>query len=327
MPGRLAVLRSKAGPAGRKSLLVGSGTSRHAAEIAAAWFREAGLSASVSPAGEIHGPLRDHGCDGALIAVTQSGATGSVLRLLDQAKDEGIFRVVVTNEAESPAAGRADLAYVTRAGTERAIPATKSFTAALLALSVFGREWAAAAGADGNPSGMRQIREAPGLLRGAIEHGPRLERFVRGLAADRTWFFLGGGPLLPLAAEGALKMMETAVVPAIALRTEELVHGPFALVDRETPVVLLSEPGGVSPGETRALAALAEAGAPLLRLATEDFPEADGEAGCTLVSAGAPWLRPFEAAPVLQLLAFFAGRQLGRDVDAPAGLQKAVRDD
>ena len=139
MPGRLAVLRESltlpGRPAGRKSFCsIGSGTSRHAAEIAAAWFRDAGLSASVSPAGEIHGPLRDHGCDGALIAVTQSGATGSVLRLLDRAEDEGIFRVVVTNEAESPAAGRADLAYVTRAGTERAIPATKSFTAALLAL-------------------------------------------------------------------------------------------------------------------------------------------------------------------------------------------------
>lgn len=124
-------------------------------------------------------------------------------------------------------------------------------------------------------------------------------------------------------------MMETAVVPAIALRTEELVHGPFALVDRETPVVLLSEPGGVSPGETRALEALEAAGAPLLRLATEQSPKsaAPPEAGCTIVSTGAPWLRPFQTAPVLQLLAFFAGRQLGRDVDAPAGLQKAVRDD
>ena len=271
--------------------------------------------------------MRDHGCDGVLVAVTQSGATGSVLRLLDRAEAEGILRVVVTNEAESPAAGRADLAYVTRAGTEKAIPATKSFTAALLALQLFGREWAAVAGETGKPPEMREIREVPGLLQGAIEHGPRLERFVRGVAADRTWFFLGWGPLLPLAAEGALKMMETAVVPAIALRTEELVHGPFALVDRQTPVVLLSEPGGVSPGETRALAALAEAGAPLLRMATKDFPEKARDGGCTLVSAGAPWLRPFEAAPVLQLLAFFAGRQLGRDVDAPAGLQKAVRDD
>ena len=119
------------------------------------------------------------------------------------------------------------------------------------------------------------------------------------------------------------------MVPAIALRTEELVHGPFALVDRETPVVLLSEPGGVSPGETRAREALAEAGAPLLQLATPDGPgeAAHRNAGCTIVSAGAPWVRPFEAAPVLQLLAFFAGRQLGRDVDAPAGLRKAVRDD
>ena len=324
----MAALRASVAPAGGKGLLVGSGTSRHAAEIAAGWFREAGLSASVSPAGEIHGPLRDHGCDGVLIAVTQSGATGSVLRLLDRAGEEGIFRVVVTNEADSPAARRADLAYVTRAGTETAIPATKSFTAALLALRLFGREWAAVEGALADP-GVTEIREVPGLLQRAIEHGPRLDRFVRGIAADRTWFFLGCGPLLPLAAEGALKMMETAVVPAIALRTEELVHGPFALVDRETPVVLLAEPGGVSPGETRALEALAEAGAPLLRLATADFPgeATDRDVGCTIVSAGARWLRPFEAAPVLQLLAFFAGRQLGRNVDAPAGLRKAVRDD
>lgn len=326
MPGRLAALRENPALHGRRFLLIGSGTSRHAAEIAVAWFRKAGLSASVSPAGEIHGPLRDHGCDGALIAVTQSGATGSVLRLLDRAREEGIFRVVVTNEAESPAARRADLAYVTRAGTETAIPATKSFTAALLALRLFGRDWTAAAGAAGSPPGMTEIRGIPGLLQGAIEQGPRLERFVGGLAADRTWFFLGCGPLRPLAAEGALKMMETAVVPAIALRTEELVHGPFALVDRETPVVLLAEPGGVSPGETRALEALAEAGAPLLRLATAG-EAANRDAGCTIGSTGEPWQRPFEVAPVLQLLAFFAGRQLGRDVDAPAGLQKAVRDD
>ena len=257
-----------------------------------------------------------------LVVVTQSGETGGVLRVLDRAREEGIPRTVVTNEPTSAAARRADLLYVTQAGAERAIPATKSFTTALLALRVFVNEWV-------GREEPKPLAAVPGVLQGAIEHGPRLERFVRGIAADRTWFFLGCGPLLPLAAEGALKMMETAVVPAIALRTEELVHGPFALVDRETPVVLLSEAGAVSPGEARALEALREAGAPLLRLATPECPgeAAHREAGCTILSAGAPWLRPFETAPVLQLLAFFAGRQLGRDVDAPAGLQKAVRDD
>lgn len=326
MPRRLAVLRERPGLQGGRILLIGSGTSRHAAEIASGWFRDAGLSVSVSSAGEIRGRVRDHGGDGALVAVTQSGATGSVLRLLDRAGEEGIFRVVVTNEAESPAVGRADLAYVTRAGEETAIPATKSFTSALLALRWFGTEWGA--GSAGDPAGLEETREVPTLLRGAIGHAPDVERFVSGLAADRTWFFLGCGPLRPLAAEGALKMMETAVVPAIALRTEELVHGPFALVDRETPVVLVSEPGGVSPGETRALEALADAGAPLLRLATKAPGEAAPEAaGHTVVSGGSPWLRPFRIAPVLQLLAFFAGRQLDRDVDAPAGLRKAVRDD
>lgn len=328
---RLAALRERPALHGNGLLLVGSGTSRHAAEIAAAWFRSAGLPTSVSPAGKIHGPLSEHGCGGALVAVTQSGETGSVLRLLDQAEREGIFRVVVTNEAESAAARRADLAYVTRAGPETAIPATKSFTAALLALRIFGSEWAALSSevVGGDLGDQQGIQAVPELLRTAIDHAPRIERLVGRIVVDQTWFFLGCGPLLPLAAEGALKMMETAVVPAIALRTEELVHGPFALVDQETPVVLLSEPGGVSPGEERALGALRAAGAPLLRLATEGTPEGVIGSGsrCTLVSAGAPWLRPFATAPVLQLLAFFAGRRLGRDVDAPAGLRKAVRDD
>lgn len=314
--------------AAARILLVGSGTSRHAAEIAAGWFREAGLPAAVSPAGEIRGPLRDHGCDGVLLAVTQSGATGSVLRLLDRAETEGVFRVVVTNEAASPGAGRAEVAYVTRAGPERAIPATKSFTAALVALRAFADEWAAAGRTPPRPRPAKEIRHVPELLQEAIGHAPRIERFVARIAADRTWFFLGGGALRPLAAEGALKMMETAAAPAIALRTEELVHGPLTLVNRETPVVLLSESGGIPPGEARALAALAEVGAPLLRLATGPPAEASGSvAGCTIVATGPEWGRPFQTAPLLQLLAFFAGRQLGRNVDAPAGLQKAVRDD
>ena len=265
--------------------------------------------------------------------MTQSGATGSVLRLLDQARDEGIFRVVVTNEEASAATQRADVSYVTRAGTETAIPATKTFTSALLALRVFGSEWAAGAATEGiqEPSApdLRDIREVPRLLRQALGHAAAIERFVARTRADRTWFFLGSGPLLPLAAEGALKMMETAAVPAITVRTEELAHGPFALVDGETPVVLLSGPGGASPGEARSLRALATVGAPLFQLASGDVRgDGPGSAvGSAIPCPDDPALHPFSAAPALQLLAFFAGRQLGRDVDAPAGLQKTVRDD
>ena len=271
------------------------------------------------------------------MAVTQSGATGSVLRLLDQARDEDIFRVVVTNEAGSEAVRRADLAYVTRAGPESAIPATKTFTSALLALRVFGIEWTAACGAAGAAAGrpgaaaagMRELRRIPDLLREAIAQGPAVGDFIGAVQADRTWFFLGSGRFLPLASEGALKMMETAAVPAIALRTEELAHGPFALINRETPVVMHSGAGPASPGEARSLRAVSDAGAPLLRLACAGAAgEAPGsEAGRTIRTTGDPSLRPFSAAPILQLLALFAGRQLGRDVDAPAGLQKAVHDD
>ena len=77
------------------------------------------------------------------MAITQSGATGSVLRLLDESRRAGAFRVLVTNTPESPARELADFEIVTPAGPEDAVPATRSFTSALLALRALGRAWRA----------------------------------------------------------------------------------------------------------------------------------------------------------------------------------------
>lgn len=323
-------------------LLAGSGSSRHAAEIAAHWWRHWGLEAKARPATELadRGGAFEAGRTGdtgarrpALVAVTQSGATGSILRLLDEAAAAGVFRVVVTNEPGSAATERADLAVVTLAGTERAIPATKSFTAALAALRILGLDWAEAAGTL-PPERRRAAEEDTGAIPSTLDLGPgRAEQIPEfaALSPDGPWFFLGDGSLGPLASEGALKMMETASVPAIALPSGELAHGPAALLGPRTPVVLLSEAEAPTPGEVRSLAAAHRAGAPVLRFSesrprtgppAEPFPVAlrlGHEVGVELA--------PFVAAPALQLLALYAGVRRGCEVDAPKGLRKAVTDD
>lgn len=321
-------------------LLAGSGSSRHAAEIAAHWWRRWGTEAEAHPATELadrEEPFaargRDGGCSPALVAVTQSGATGSILRLLDAAAAAGVRRVVVTNEAESEAAKRADLTLATCAGTERAIPATKSFTAALAALRILGLDWAEATGTL-SPEGRRAADRDLGAIPRTLDPGPGWTGQVADFAArwpGGPWFFLGDGSLRPLASEGALKMLETAAVPALALPSGELAHGPRALLGPTTPVVVLSEVAEPTPGERRSLAAAREAGAPLLRF-SEHEPGTDPAAGPVPITLALPHtlgaaLAPFLAAPVLQLLALHAGLRRGRKVDAPEGLRKAVGDD
>lgn len=256
-----------------------------------------------------------------LVGVTQSGATGSLLRLFERAGDAGVRCVAVTNEAGSPAVELADLAVVTRAGPERAIPATKTFTSALAALLLLGTEAAAASG------GRAAVDEAAGAIEAGLRQAEEAAAFAEG-AAEGPWVFAGEGALRPLAAEGALKMLETAAVPALSIPSGELAHGPRALLNGGTPVVLLSERAEPGASEARSLAAAAEAGAPVLRVAPGPPAAAFRRDGFTQFDCGTPVeLAPFFAAPVVQLLALYAGAALGRPVDSPEGLTKAVTDD
>ena len=297
----------------------------------------------------------------AIVALTQSGSTASVLRLLREGGAAGAFRVVVTNTPGSAATALAELSVVTPAGAERAVPATRSFTAALVALLVLGREWAGASvprAPAGGPALVEAAGAAPELLEAALALEHRVAGFVTPARARGPWFFLGGAGLRGLGREGALKMTETAVVPAIELPAGELAHGPAALLRATTPVVVVSKDAAPRPAEARSLAAARTAGAPVLRIApaVRDCARRAGlETGAPagVVPRGADSLHcdsgvgrgtapdlelshpeakslpamAFFAAPVLQFLALYAGRQLGRDVDRPPGLVKAVGDD
>lgn len=348
-------------------LLTGAGSSRHAAEIAADWFRWERFDADAYPVTD----LADHGAQffaartrgntpdscAALIAITQSGSTGSVLRLLDAAAAEGVFRVVITNEAQSEAVKRADLAIVTVAGPEHAIPATKSFSSALAALRVLALDWKRAKYAllldDPQFRSLLDdsaLRDSGTIVR-ALETGLRCAAPIAEFAnrsVEGPWFFLGHGSLRPLAAEGALKMVETAAVPALALPSGELTHGPRVLLSATTPVIALSDFVNLSDSENRSLLAAREAGAPVLRLFADPVEsEVITEWGPGLLRLDSDsqvnmererdflWLgtgaeigiAPFQLPPILQLLALYAGVRRGRNVDSPEGLRKAVTDD
>jgi len=91
------------------------------------------------------------------VALSQSGRTEEIIETVSWARDCGARTVAITNGAASPLSQAADVAFVTQAGAERAVPATKTFTTQLAALAVL----AIGLGADLDPG---QLREVPGAI-------------------------------------------------------------------------------------------------------------------------------------------------------------------
>jgi glucosamine--fructose-6-phosphate aminotransferase (isomerizing) len=169
------------------------------------------------------------------------------------------------------------------------------------------------------------LRRLPEQIGRALECRPEVERIANKYAHARAALYLGRGPLYPVALEGALKLQEVAYVHARGLPAAEMKHGPLALVDRETPVIVLALRG---PHFERVMGNLEEVrarGAPIIAVATEGDEEVVGRADEVLyVPDVPPELQPVVAAVPLQLLAYAVGVLRGCDVDRPRHLAKSV---
>ena len=173
--------------------------------------------------------------DGVLaVAVSQSGRTGEIVETLEWARDCGAATVAVTNGAGSPLAERADLALVTRAGEELAVPATKTYTTQLAALAVLGFALA------GDRDGLAALRAVPAAIERALGAADAAESLALRLTSVQRLVVSARGYAYAVARELALKLEEACYVTALGLSYAELEHGPIAVVDAATPALLLA---------------------------------------------------------------------------------------
>jgi glutamine---fructose-6-phosphate transaminase (isomerizing) len=258
--------------------------------------------------------------DGVLaVAVSQSGATEEIVDALAWASRCGAATLGVTNDPASPLATSADLALVTEAGEERAVPATKTYTTQLAALAVLAE---ALGGDDGR---LARLDAVPGAMARALATAPEAERLAGRLAdADRV-VVTGRGFTASTAYELALKLTEACYVTAMGLPYGDLLHGPIAAVDAGTPaLVAAAGDGPVLPEMTGLVRRLHETGAQVYGLG--------GDAAFAGVCDGGlpgPDL-PEDLAPLAlvvpgQLLVEALARVRGVDPDTPRRLTKVTQ--
>ena len=255
------------------------------------------------------------------VAVSQSGATEEVVEAMDWAGSCGARTVAVTNVEGSPLASAADVALVTQAGEELAVPATKTYTTQLAAMAVLGL---ALRDDDTALDGLAAVQDA---VAEALDTAPAAERLAATLTFVDRLVVSGRGYASSTALELALKLKEACYVAASGLSYADLLHGPIAVVDPSTPALLVSASDGpMLPGMTALAERVRSADARVFGIGGDD-------AFAAACSARLPGTRlPEHLAPIAlavpgQLLVEALARAKGLDPDAPRGLRKVTQTD
>ncbi|HLV73855.1 MAG TPA: SIS domain-containing protein [Vulgatibacteraceae bacterium] len=260
--------------------------------------------------------------DGVLaVAISQSGRTEEIVETLGWARDCGARTVAVTNGEGSPLAEGAEVALITRAGEEVAVPATKTYTTQLAALAVF----TLGLGADVTADDLRRVPDEVARVIALTEESPALPEIVEALAEVPGTVVSGRGIPYGTALELALKIKEACYLHAMGLSYADLLHGPIAVVDERTPALLVAADSGPTLAGTVALAGrVVGAGA-------RAYGIGGGRALAGACSAALPgpalpeWVAPLGLIVPGQILVENLARRLGIDPDVPRGLNKVTQ--
>ncbi|GAA4442446.1 SIS domain-containing protein [Actinokineospora soli] len=297
-------------------LFAARGTSDHAA-LYAKYLVEALLAlpaGSVSPSTTtLYGAQPD--LSGVLyVTVSQSGGSPDLVEATHAARARGALTVAVTNTADSPLAGAAELAVDIGAGPELAVAATKTYTATLLSLYLL---IDAVRGGTGEAVADIGALASTALAAEGVDEAVARLRFV-----DRV-VTTGRGYSSATAQEAALKLAETSYLPARAYSAAALLHGPVAAVDKDTAVVAVASAGRGGDAVREALEVVSASGADIIAAGS-----AAGAVPATLRVALPETAE--EVAPILEILplqrlAHGLALARGGDPDAPRGLSKVTR--
>lgn len=332
-------------------LLVACGSSRHAGILGK--YALAGLAdvpAHIEEAHEMRSLHQAVWRDQSLcIALSQSGETRDTLEALRLADTHACPVLAICNVAKSTLVHGARWSLLLEAGSEVAVPATKTFVAQAFACVALAWQVGTLKDAQLGPAqadrqqrladtlaGLQTLpQQAQTLLHALATDGPLREAMLAAshtVAHARQSVFVGRGAAAGIAAEGALKVAEAAYVAARAFSLGEIKHGPMAMLaaGEDALVALIDAEEEPSFATLAGVRRLADIGLPLVFIGQQgsaqleslarDYPQAH----VLRTAAAPPLVWPLLATIVLQRLALEVAAARGVDADAPRYLVKQI---
>ncbi|WP_297512193.1 SIS domain-containing protein [uncultured Caulobacter sp.] len=250
--------------------------------------------------------------EGALyLAISQSGKSPDLLAAVKAAKAAGAHTVALVNVVDSPLAALVDEVIPLHAGPELSVAATKSYIAALVAITQLIAAWteddALATALAGLPTALAQAW--------ALDWSPAVER----LKLARNLYVLGRGVGFGVALEAALKFKETCGLHAEAFSAAEVLHGPMALVKAGFPALVFAQNDESRASVDEMAAGLRARGAEVLLAGS-----GDAGAGALPTLSSHPVLEPILMIQSFYRMANALSVARGYDPDSPPHLNKVT---
>ncbi len=265
-----------------------------------------------------------------VIGISQSGETADTLAAMRTARGRGATVLAVTNVMGSQATRDADGVLFTRAGLEIGVAATKTFVSQVVVMYLLALRLAELRGTlapDALRALIAELKHLPHLIAEMLEHGDAGDPggSPRSTIGAEFFLYLGRHVGLPVALEGALKLKEISYIATDAYAAGEMKHGPIALLDESTPVVVVATDSPVLEKVISNIQEVRARGAHVIAVASEGSEQVARHADAVITVPRTQWmLAPLLAVIPLQLLAYFIARHRGLNVDQPRNLAKTV---
>jgi glutamine---fructose-6-phosphate transaminase (isomerizing) len=255
--------------------------------------------------------------DTLVIGVSQSGEGPDVNQVLENAKRCGAVTLAITNEAGSAITRAADETFLIRAGRERSVAATKTYTGQVLILTMLAR---ALSGTD-----RLNVDLIPDLAKAALETRPAVEEIVERYRFMEHCVVVGRGINYANAYEFAIKLMETCYVVAERFSSADFLHGPIAVIERDFPVFVFAPPGPTLPGMRELLERLSGLGAERVVISGDRRALKAATRSIALPEMHDDLLSPIPYIIPAQLFAALLAATKGLDPDRPRSLAKVTK--
>src|SRR5579871_587483 len=314
----------------RRVVIVACGTSYHAGLIGRYAIEEwSRVPVEVEIASEYRYRNPVVGSDDLVIGISQSGETADTLAAMRTARERGAKVLALTNIMGSQATREADGVLYTRAGLEIGVAATKTFVTQVVALYLLALRLAELRGTletERRIEIVGAVKHLPQLIAETLERaGEDVVRVAHAHHEAEFFLYLGRHAGVPAAQEGALKLKEISYVATDAYAAGEMKHGPIALLDERTPVVVVATQSPVLEKVMSNIQEVKARGACVIAVATAGDEEIHEHADEVLEVPPTDWmLAPLLAVIPLQLLAYHIARERGLNVDQPRNLAKTV---
>jgi len=262
------------------------------------------------------------------ICISQSGETADTLAAMNEAKAQGYLTLAITNVVGSTITRKADEILLTKSGIEIGVAATKTFTAQILTLYMFGIYVARLKkliDVETSRHIITSMKSVPGLIESLLDNISDIEKASSRICEADCCYFIGRGLSYPIALEGALKLKEISYIKAEGFPAGELKHGPLALITAGTPVIAIVPKGKTYYKTLGNIKEVKARNAFVIAIANASDDEIVKYVDSVIKMPDIDELfSPMLAAVVLQLLAYYAAKDIGAEIDQPRNLAKSV---